>query len=155
MPKLQFFIKMPLFQYILEPVSFQEDNKFCIPNYFQKVGYYSGFYSSLRDQKRRNGEFFKNGLGFQCVLTIWRKHEYTCISESNFQTIAISSFLIVQRAVKSRIIANLLKIIRNTSFFVFLKWKKFKYLLEKGHFGWKWQVWQTLGANGRGQNSLK
>jgi hypothetical protein len=40
--------------------------------------------------------------------------EYTCNSKNNFQTIAISSFLIAQRAVKCRIIANLLKMIKNT-----------------------------------------
>jgi hypothetical protein len=49
------------------------------------------------------------------------KLEYTCNSENNFQTIGISTFLIAQRAVKSRIIANLLKIIKNTEFFSSLK----------------------------------
>ena len=100
---------MPLFEHLFKPLPFKDEKKFFIHNDFQKVGYYSGFYSSLSDEKRRNGEFVKNKVNFQCILRIWQKHEYTCNSENNFQTIAISSFLIAQRAVRSRIISNLLK----------------------------------------------
>jgi hypothetical protein len=114
---------MPFFQHIFEPLPFKNEKKFLILNDFQKVGYYSGFYSSLNDEKRRNGEFAKNKVVFQCILRIWQKLEYTCNSENNFQTIAISSFLIAQRAVKSRIIANLLEIIKKTEFFSSLKGK--------------------------------
>ena len=117
---------MALFQHIFEPLPFKDENKFFINNDFQKVGYYSGFYSSLCDEKRRNGEFVKYKVDFQCILRIWQKHEYTCNSENYFQTIAISSFLIAQRAVKSRIIANLLKIIKNTESFLLLERKGFK-----------------------------
>ena len=128
---------MPIFQHIFEPLSFQDEKNIFIHNNFQKVGYYSGFYSSLRDEKRRNGEFVKNKASFQCILRIWGKHEYTCNSENYFQTITISSFYIAQRAVKASIIANLLKIIKNTEVFIVLKIKGFKYMLENGHFGEK------------------
>ena len=128
---------MTLFQHIFEPLLFKYEKKFFIHNDFQKVGYYSGFYSSLSDEKRRNGEFVKNKVNFQCILRIWQKHEYTCNSENYFQTIAISSFLIAQRAVKSRIIANLLKINKNTEFFLIFERKWFKFMLEKGHFSEK------------------
>jgi hypothetical protein len=104
---------MPLFQHIFEPIPFKDEKKSFIHNNFQTVGYYSGFYSSLCDQKLRNGDFLTNKVVFQCILRILPKYEYTCNSENNFQTIVISSFLIVQRAVKARIIARLLKIIKN------------------------------------------
>ena len=96
-----------------------------------------------------------NKVGFQCILRIWGKHEYTCNSENNFQTITISSFYITQRAVKASIIANLLKIIKNTEVFFILKRKGIKYMLENVHFGEKWPFLQPLDANGRGQNSSK
>ena len=105
---------------------------------FQKVGYYSSFYSSLRDEKQRNGDFVKNKVGFQRILRIWGKHEYTCNSENNFRIITISSFYIAQRAVKASIIANILKIIKNKEDFVILKRKGFKYMLENGHFSPKY-----------------
>ena len=117
---------MPLFQHIFEPFPFKDENKFFILNDFQKVGYYSGFYSSLSDDKQRNGQFAKNKSDFQCILRIWQKLEYKCNSENNFQTIVISSFLITQRAVKSRIIANLLKINKNTEFCLIFKRKGVK-----------------------------
>jgi hypothetical protein len=87
---------MPLFQHIFEPLIFKEEKRFFILNDFQKVGYYSGFYSSLSDEKRRNDQFAKNKVDFQCILRIWQKLEYTCNFENNFQTIVISSFLIAQ-----------------------------------------------------------
>jgi hypothetical protein len=99
---------MDLFQHIFEPLPFKDENKFFINNAFQKVGYYSGFYSSLCDEKQRNGEFVKNKVDFQCILRIWQKHEYTCNS------------------VKSRIIANLLIIIKNTESFPIFERKAFK-----------------------------
>jgi hypothetical protein len=48
-----------------------------------------------------------------------------------------SLFLIAQRAVKARIIANLLKIMMNNTFFPIFERKWFKFMLEKGHFGEK------------------
>ena len=146
MKKSSFFTKIPIFRDIFVPLSFQDEKNFFIHNNFQKVGYYSGFYSSLRDEKRGNGGFVKNKAGFQCILRILGKHEYTCNSEEEIQTITISSFFIAQRAVKTRIIANLLKIIKNTDFFLILKRKGFKSLLESGHFGEKWWFSQTLDA---------
>jgi hypothetical protein len=59
------------------------------------IGYYSGFYISLNNEIQGNG----------------------CIFENNIQTIAKSSFLINQRNVNPRIIANLLKIVKNTELF--------------------------------------
>ena len=118
---------MPLFEHLFRPFPFKDEKKFCILNDFQKFGYYYGLYSSLSDEKRRNGEFVKNKVDFQCILRIWQKHEYTCNSENYFQTIAISSFLIAQRAVKSRIIANRLKINKNTEFFLIFERKWFKF----------------------------
>ena len=114
---------MPIFRHKFEPLSFQDEKNFFIHNNFQKIGYYSGFYSSLRDEKRGNGGFVKNKAGFQCILRILGKHEYTCNSEEEIQTITISSFFIAQRAVKTRIIANLLKIIKNTEFFLIFEQK--------------------------------
>jgi hypothetical protein len=85
------------------------------------VCYYSGFYSSLCYEKRGNVEFVKKKVEFRFILRILQKHKYTCVFENNNQTIAISSFLIAQRAAKSRIIANLLKIIKNIELFLILK----------------------------------
>ena len=112
---------MPLFQHKFELLYFKDEKTFFIHNNFQKGGYYFGFYSSLNDEKRRNGEFVKNELDFQCILRILQKHEYTCIFENNFQTLAIFLFFIAQRAVKSRIIANLLKLIKNTELFLYFE----------------------------------
>ena len=64
--KLPFITKMPVFGGIFESLPFKDKNKFCILNLFQKVGYYSGFYSSLRDAKRRNGELLNNKVSFLC-----------------------------------------------------------------------------------------
>jgi hypothetical protein len=44
---------MILFQHIFEPLPFKDEKNFFIHN---NVGYYSGFYSSLSDEKRGNGE---------------------------------------------------------------------------------------------------
>ena len=75
---------MPLFQHTLESLPFKDDIKFFNHDNFQNVGYYSGFYSSLNDEKRGNGEFVKNKVYVQCILRILQKHEYTCISENKF-----------------------------------------------------------------------
>ena len=73
---------MSLFQHKFESLPFKGENKFFIHNNFQKVGYYSGFYSSLNDEKRGNGEFVKNKVDFQCILRILQKNDYTYIFEN-------------------------------------------------------------------------
>jgi hypothetical protein len=60
--------------------------------------------------------------------------------------LTISSFVIAQRTVKDRIIANLLRIIMNKDFFLIFERKWLKYMLKKGHFGEKLQFLQTLST---------
>jgi hypothetical protein len=46
-------------------------------------------------------DFLKIKYIFNVLYGFGKNHEYTCNSENNFQNIAISSFFISQRAVKS------------------------------------------------------
>ena len=78
-------------QHKFKSLLFKLKKKFCIHNNFQKIGYYSDFYSSLNDEKKEKWLFKKNKKR-QWILSIWQKHEFTCYSEYNLQTITISSF---------------------------------------------------------------
>jgi hypothetical protein len=76
---------------------------------------------------------------FKVFYGFGKNHEYTCNSENNFQNIAISSFFISQRAVKSWIISK-----DSKEFFCHFVRKTFKFKLQKGHFGEKWPFSQIL-----------
>jgi hypothetical protein len=62
---------------------------------------------------------------------------YFTDSENNFQNIAISSFFVSQRAVKSWIIANIHEIIIRKEIFLYFERKTFKSIPLKEHFGGK------------------
>ena len=75
--------------------------------------------------------------------------EYTCNFENNFQNIAISSFVIAQRAVKSWIIANIHEILFSHDYFYNFERKVPKFKPKKGYFGGKWRFLQIRGMKCR------
>ena len=64
-------------------------------------------------------------------------YEYTCNFENNFENIAISSFFIAQRAVKSWIIANIHEILLSHEHSLHFECMVPKFSLEKENFGGK------------------
>ena len=82
-------------------------------------------------------------------MDLAKNHEYTCNSENNFQNIAISSFFISQRAVKSWIIANIHEIIISQEYFLYFERKTSKFKPKKGHFVGKWPYLQILSIKCR------
>ena len=74
--------------------------------------------------------------GFSKIL------KYTYNFDNNFQNIAISSFFIAQRAVKSWVIANIHEIPLSHDYFFHFERKVPKFKLVKGYFGGKWTLLQ-------------
>ena len=76
-------------------------------------------------------------------------HVYSCFCkyiENWLYSLQIHHFLVFYRSgtVKARIIANLLNIIMSKEFFLIFERKWSKYMMERGHFGEKWQIFANF-----------
>ena len=65
--------KMTHFQLKFEYLSLKIEIKFSTYKFFMNVGYYPGFYSSLRDKKWRNGDILKINFKSTCIFINFTK----------------------------------------------------------------------------------
>ena len=74
--KMPFFTKMALLWINFDCLFSKIETIYFTHNDFQNVGYYPGFYSSLRDKKWRNGEILKINFRITCIINdIYKIHK--------------------------------------------------------------------------------